>query len=477
MAVFKEPENVLAFFAEYCKIPHASRHTGAAKDYCLHVARSAGLAASDDAAGNVLIRVPATPGYEEHPTVILQGHLDMVSAREEGCPTDPETDGVVLLRDGDWLRARGTTLGGDDGIAVAMFLAIATDPAVAHPPLEILLTNDEEVGMLGAEAFDTAQLHGRLLLNVDSDAEGILTAGCAGGSTLICSHPVCREMRKGRAYTLTLSGLSGGHSGTMIGEGRLNANHALASFVAGLCDRLPVALLSLAGGEKDNAIPAAATCRFLSDAGDEILRAVQAWEAGLKEQYGTREPGLAVTLVAGDAVTADALTPSAAHAWLSFLAAAPNGVQVMHPTLPGAVEASLNLGVISTAEDRLTATYLVRSSRLATRETVVDAVLQAAAASGVAVVREGDYPPWEYKAVSPLRERMCALYSRMFGSEAKVEVIHAGLECAVFSSRLPDLDAISLGPDMPDIHTPRERVSVSSVARVYQYLLALLREL
>ena len=244
-------------------IPHPSGDTADAAAWVVKTAKQAGGEATRDAAGNVLIRVPASAGYEAHPTVILQGHLDMVAAREPNSPRDPAREGLLLFREGDLLGARGTTLGGDDGAAVAMLLAILFEPDAKHPPLELLLTADEETGMYGALGFDYTQLNGRLLLNLDTDEEGVLIAGCAGGTKLHITYPVCRENAKGTLFTLKLAHASGGHSGMEIGRGGMNANREVACMLSAAAEKMQLSLLSLSGGDKDNAIPTHATAQII----------------------------------------------------------------------------------------------------------------------------------------------------------------------------------------------------------------------
>lgn len=470
-------ERILALFYDYAAIPHPSGNTAVAARWVAETAKEAGAEAEIDGTGNVFIRVPATAGYEDHPTVILQGHLDMVAAKEPDSPRDPEKEGLLLFREGDLLGARGTTLGGDDGVAVVMFLALLSEKDAAHPALEILLTVDEETGMDGADGFDASKLNGRLLLNLDSEEEGILTAGCAGGTKMHITYPVCREIQKGRLCTLKIAGASGGHSGMEIIRGGMNANHELAGILARLASRLSLSLVSLSGGDKDNAIPTHATATFLigEEEADALLLAVTDENARLAKTYGATDPHFTLSLDAGEVGEHAAIGEEASRRYLDFLAGTPCGVQKMSPALAGLVQTSLNLGVLRNEKNAIVALWSLRSSVRAEKEELAARLSAMAEAIGAPVCREGDYPAWEYRENSPLRDVMTETYRTLFGAEMQTVVIHAGLECGIFSSRLPDLDCVSFGPNMYDIHTTRERLSVSSVERTYRYLLAVLR--
>lgn len=472
-------DRVLALFTEYASVPHPSGNTKAGADLVSRIAARAGHAAVRDEVGNVLVRVPASQGYETHEPVILQGHLDMVAAREADAPRDPEREGVLVFREGDLLGARGTTLGGDDGAAVAMLLALAEDRHVAHPPLELLFTVDEETGMYGAHGFDTACLRGRRMLNLDSDEEGVLTVGCAGGAKLSIRYPVCREMQKGVCVTLTLAGATGGHSGTEIHRGGVNANTALASLLSAAAHTLPLSLCHLSGGDKDNAIPTHARAVLLlpREHLPAFYACVDRERERLARTYQKTDPDLTITMTEGGERELCAVGREASARYFDFLSTAPCGVQGMSRALPDLVETSLNLGVLSEGEEALTALWSLRSAVGEELEALAARLTAAATAIGASVCREGDYPAWEYRPVSPLRDCMQHIYREHFGKEMRTVVLHAGLECGIFSSRIPGLDCVSFGPNMYDIHTTRERLSVSSLARTYEYLLAALKEL
>lgn len=466
-----EPRNVLRFFEELCAIPHGSGNTAAASDWAVDFAKTRGLRHRRDEAGNVVIWKDASPGYEDHPAVMLQGHLDMVCVADAGVDHDFTKDSLELAVDGDWIKARGTTLGGDDGIAVAMAMAVLDDGVIPHPPLEAVFTVDEETGLLGATALDCSDLRSKYLLNIDSEAEGILTVGCAGGARCDLHLPLPAEDVSGDVFTLSVSGLPGGHSGAEIHKNIPNANRALAQCLIGLPG---VRLISLHGGEQDNAIPGQAEARVLLPAGGADSADVE--ELFRKALAGCSEaPNGSCTLRGAGGGSCKALSAEDSRRALELILSAPNGVQAMEPDLPGQVRTSLNLGILRLEEGALRLTWSVRSSAAAEKEALVEKLK--ALSDGASFTRRGDYPAWEYRKNSPLRDTMVAVFQEQYGSEPKVETIHAGLECGILTAKMPDLDAVSFGPDLVDIHTPRERASISSLRRTWAYLVATLARL
>ena len=464
-----EPKSVLRFFEELCAIPHGSGNTAAASDWAVDFAKTRGLRYRRDEAGNVVIWKDASPGYEDHPAVMLQGHLDMVCVADAGVDHDFTKDGLELAVDGDWIRARGTTLGGDDGIAVAMAMAVLDDDAIPHPPLEAVFTVDEEIGLLGATALDCSDLKSKYLLNIDSEAEGILTVGCAGGARCDLHIPLPAEAASGDVFTLSVSGLPGGHSGAEIHKNIPNANRVLARCLTSLPG---VRLISLHGGEQDNAIPGQAEARVLLPAGGADSGLL---ESAFRQALAGEVPGASCALAQTGGGTCRALSGEDSRRALELILSAPNGVQAMEPDLPGQVRTSLNLGILRLEEGALRLTWSVRSSAAAEKEALVEK-LKALSAAG-SFTRRGDYPAWEYRKDSPLRDTMVAVFKEQYGREPKVETIHAGLECGILSAKMPELDAVSFGPDLADIHTPRERASLSSLRRTWAYLVAVLARL
>lgn len=469
-----EPNSVFRFFEELCAIPHGSRNTRAVSDWCVEFAKARGLEYYQDSANNVIIIREAAPGYEAAAPVILQGHLDMVCEKEPDCAKDMAREGLDLAVDGDLVYARGTTLGGDDGIAVAMALAVLDDPSIPHPRLEVVLTTEEEIGMLGAAALGTAPLRGRQLLNLDSEEEGVFTVSCAGGSLTRCALPVTREPFAGTALMVRVSGLAGGHSGAEIHKGRANADVLLGRVLRAMAAETELRLVSAAGGLKDNAIPVQAEAVAVTAAADRAKAAAAALAEALKGEYRAADPGLTVELLPTKTVELPMDGASTRRA-LCLLACAPNGVQEMSHDIPGLVQTSLNLGILETGAAELSAVFCVRSSVASRKEMLHDRLRCLTEALGGTVDISGDYPAWEYCRDSALRERMVEVFREQYGHDPRIEAIHAGVECGLLCGKLPGLDCVSIGPDLTEIHTPRERMSISSVQRVWAFVLEVLR--
>lgn len=463
------PQEALHYFEELCTIPHGSRDTKRISDYCVRFAQEHGLSYVQDEWNNVVIYKPASKGYEAHPTVILQGHLDMVCEKDANCDIDFSKDGLRLAHDGRFIFAEGTTLGGDDGIAVAYALAVLASDTLKHPPLEAVFTVDEEIGMLGADAMDMSVLQGRVLLNCDSEDEGILTVSCAGGATSCLKRPIAREAVQGVVWRMAVRDLTGGHSGVEINKGRTNANKALAQLLA----KLPVRLISIDGGSKDNAIPRASEALVIAEQPETAFAAAA---AEVKKTLPAGET--AVTFVCERAQSAMLpMTEEASAAVLGLLNALPNGVQAMSEDIEGLVQTSLNLGILKTAAEYVEMTFSVRSSVNAEKAALIASLRELGNCFGAAYSQSGEYPAWEYQKESRLRETMVETYRALYGKEPVVEAIHAGLECGIFSDRLKGLDAVSFGPQMYDIHTSREKLDIGSVERTWDYLVATLERL
>ncbi len=464
-----QPNKVFSFFEEICGIPHGSGNTDAIRAYCVEFAKQRGLDVTWDTYNNVLIRKPVTPGYENHPPVILQGHLDMVCEKDSETDINFETDGLTLQTDGAFVWAKGTTLGGDDGIAVAMAMAVLDSDNLCHPPLEVLFTTDEETGMDGAMGFDGSLLHSRILLNIDSENEGVLTAGCAGGARADIRLPMQKEPCEGTVWKVTVDGLIGGHSGVEINRGRKNADKMLAQFLSGL--PFDYRLVDIAGGLKDNAIPVSAYAIVVTEG--DMFPLAKEFE---RQERCETEPNITVT-VTREAAGTEAFDGASSQRAIDLLCCLPNGVQKMSVDIPGLVQTSLNLGILACKGDGLSISFSVRSSLSTEKKELLDSLKQTAEDFGASYSVHGEYPAWEYRRQSPLRETMVNTYRTMYGKEPRIEVIHAGLECGLFSEKLPGLDAVSFGPDLFDIHTPRERMDVASVERTYCYLCGVLKVL
>ena len=471
-----EPAAVFGYFEEICSIPHGSRNTKLISDYLVNFAKSHELRYIQDDADNVIIFGDATPGYEDHAPIILQGHMDMVCEKDAGCTIDMTTDGLDVTHDGNVVFAKGTTLGADNGIAVAMGMAILADKSIPHPPIELLITSDEEIGLLGAAAVDLSELKGKMLLNLDSEGEGVFTVSCAGGCVANIGLPVDRHAVYGPCIRLVVDGLQSGHSGADIHRNRANANKVMGEFMSRIQKLMPLCLTSLAGGAKDNAIPRScqATLVAMGIHLERINEIAEQLQAEVREQY--KEPEATVQAFDVDALGGNSLSTESTAKIISLLCAAPNAVQSWSQDIEGLVQTSLNLGVIKLGE-RFHATFSVRSSVNAEKAELLEQLKKLADMFDATYTEAGAYPAWEYKKESHLRDVMVETYKTMFGKDASVEAIHAGLECGLFSEKLPGLDCVSIGPQMHDIHTSRERLEIASTERTWNFLLEVLKNL
>lgn len=476
-----EPKAVFEFFEQLCAIPHGSGDTGAVSAWLADFAERRGLDYSRDAHDNIIIRKPGALGGEHSEPVILQGHMDMVCEKERDCAFDFKTMGLRLRLDGKTVSAEGTTLGGDDGFAVACCLALLDAGDLPHPPLEVVLTSDEEIGMLGAAALDMSQLRGRRMLNLDSEDEGILLSGCAGGALAVCTLPIRREAVSGGQWrTLTVDGLLGGHSGTEIDKGRANAATVLGRVLYTLAQRCPIRLAAVSGGGKDNAIPRAAEATLWTDseaAAETLASLVRQAGAALAAEYRTADSGLRLRFAPCGAPAEAPMDAGATDRVIAALLTLPNGIQRMSVDMPGLPETSLNLGILSTGAGDVTLSYCVRSSVESAKAALLDRMACQMKLLGGTMSVSGNYPGWQYRPDSPLRDTCVAVFRRCYGRDPEVAAIHAGVECGLFAGALPGLDAVSMGPDMRDIHTPQETMDADSVRRTWEYLLAILREL
>ena len=465
-----QPERALYYFEEICKIPHGSRNTKQISDYLVSFAKEHGLRWVQDEVNNVVIYKDGTKGYEHHPVVILQGHMDMVAEKTKESPIDFTKDPLELHTDGEYIWAEGTTLGGDDGIAVAYALAILEAEDIPHPPLECVFTVDEEIGMEGAAALDPALLQGRVFINCDSENEGILTVSCAGGARSDLELPVSIDPAEGKGIHIYVDGLVGGHSGAEIHKGRANSNKVMAELLDRLLKLMPYRLVYVRGGQKDNAIPRYTMAKIivaenrLEDALTEIDKIADALLKALPKEETKVCRGRAMSIASTRKV-------------VGILNELPNGIQSWSKDIEGLVQTSLNLGILKTEGSTVSMSFSVRSSVNDEKTALTDELKAIAAKYGAEYSQHGDYPAWEYRKDSPLRDRMVSTFETLYGRKPVVEAIHAGLECGLFSGKLPGLDCVSFGPDMQDIHTTRERLSVASTARTWKYLLAVLERL
>lgn len=471
-----EPQSVFAYFEKICSYPHGSGNTKQISDYLVSFAKEHNIPYIQDELNNILMFSEGTCGYENHDPVVLQGHMDMVCEKDADCPIDMDTQGLDISHDGTYVFAKGTTLGGDNGIAVAYAMALLADKTIPHPPLEVIITVDEETGMYGAADIDLSSLKGRTMLNLDSEEEGIFTVSCAGGARASITLPVERRAVYGPCVRLTVEGLQGGHSGVEIHKKRANANKVMAEFLGRVQKLMPVCITKLQGGAKDNAIPRSCqvTLVALGMYIERINEVAAQLQAEIREQYD--EPDAIIRGDDVDALGGNALTTESSSKVIALLNASPNGVQFWSQDIDGLVQTSLNLGVVTLA-DELSLTWAVRSSVNQEKIDLLQKLEELAKFYGGACDFRGDYPAWEYKKESVLRDTMIRVYSEMFQKEPEVVAIHAGLECGLLSEKLPGLDCVSIGPNMKDIHTSRERLEIASTKRTWDFLLEILKAL
>lgn len=473
-----EPKNVFSYFEKLCTIPRGSGNTDGVASHLVSFAKEHGLESYRDAANNVIIRKPASAGYENADTIILQGHHDMVCEKEEGLDFDFTKDAIQPVIDGDWIRAKGTTLGGDNGIAVAMILAILADDTLAHPPIEALITADEEIGMLGAFALDCKQLTGHKLINLDSEYEGILMCSCAGGINARSRVPVARENISGTLVDISIKGLTSGHSGVEIDKGRANANVLMGRLLCELAAKESYRLAALEGGSRDTAIAAASIAQIIvePERAAAVCETVKQLGAQYAGEYATAEPGMALDAAIGAIKNCSVLTMASTEKVYRVLAALPDSVQAMSVDMPGLVQTSTNFGLLKLTDNELTFSNTVRSSITAQKEWVVEKIASIVRLAGGETATDGNYPGWAYNPHSVVKDTILSAYKTLFGKDAAVEAVHAGIECGLFADSIPHLDCVSIGPDMGDVHTPREHLSIASSQRTYELLKLVLAE-
>lgn len=486
-----EPKEVFHYFEEICNIPHGSGNTAEISNYLVEFARKKGLEYQQDELGNVIMIKEATAGYEAASPVMIQGHMDMVAVSDRDCDIDMRTEGLRLAVDGDQIYAKGTSLGADDGIAVAYALAILSSDTLKHPRLEVVVTVEEEVGMDGASGIDLSMCRAKRLINLDSEEEGYLLAGCAGGASFLIDYPLQFQEYEGITCCLSISGLQGGHSGSEIHKGTANANLLMARVIHGIMKLDGVHLLKIDGGKKDNVIPNAACADLLIEKAsyEKVSQEFLKWKKIILGESKLRDPDVIMEFKSADGGPAPvdfaqaetavhkAVEDRCAKKILSLIQTMPRGVCEMSPAVSGLVETSLNLGTLTMDDQTASLGYAVRSSVASKKEELLERMILLCDAYHAAWNIKGVYPGWEYQPHSPLRDAVCGLYQKMYGKEMVVQAIHAGLECGFFAEKIEGLDCISIGPDMRDVHTTKERLSISSTERVYGFLIRLLEEL
>lgn len=473
-----KPENVFYYFEEIANIPHGSRNTKQISDYLVNFAKERNLEHYQDELNNVVIIKEASEGYENAEPVIIQGHMDMVCEKENGSTIDFEKDGLELYVDDGFVKAKDTTLGGDDGIAVAYALALLDSKELKHPRLEVVITVDEEIGMLGAVDIDLSMLKGHIMLNIDSDVEGEFLTSCAGGMSINSSIPVTRTSQTGLETIITLTGLDGGHSGAEIHKEHGNANILMGRILENIFNELPFGILDIKGGLKDNAIPRECTVTLLipEEAREDVTRIVNATAKELAAELSVADPATRIDLSFGNVTEKNVLDYASVNKIILYLRTVPNGVINMSQVITGLVETSLNLGILELKDNELSSLTSIRSSVATRKDDLKKRVMNIIEMLGGECEAEGEYPAWEYNDHSTLRPQVVKVYQELFGEEPKLTAIHAGLECGILSDKIPNLDCVSFGPTNYDIHTPKERLSISSTERYWNFLVKFLEE-
>ena len=475
-----EPAALFRNFEEFSAVPRGSFHNEKVSDFLVTFARDRGLEVYRDEALNVIIKKPGQNGGEGKPPVILQGHMDMVCEKVHGCDHDFETQGIdMYVTDDGWLTANGTTLGGDDGIADATMMTLLDDDTLTYPPLECVFTTDEEVGLLGANVLDYSKLDGRLMLNLDSEDEGVATVSCAGGMDYTMTRALTCEKQSGETVTIDVKGLLGGHSGTDIDLGHANADKLIARAVLSVLEEEAARLVSFTGGTKGNAIPreAAATLWFpTADAADTAAEKLHALGEAFTHEIRRLEPGIDVT-VSRAAAEVSVMSREDTEAVISAIVLAPNGVQTRDPLMDNFVISSLNLGIVRVEDGTALLGFAPRSSVDSLMDAITNELALTAKTFGFETEVSGAYPGWEKVEDSVLCDTMKESYRTLFGKELKVEGIHAGLECGLFFANLPGLDPVSIGPTMRGVHTPDEKMDLTSCEQFYKLVVDVLERL
>jgi dipeptidase D len=474
-----EPKPVWKHFDALAAIPRASTKEAAAREYVLAQAARLGLEAVQDKAGNIVVRKAAHPGREGATKALLQGHLDMVCEKNEGTAHSFDTDPIKVVRDGDWLKADGTTLGSDNGVGVAAALAVMESTDIAHGPLEFVFTIDEETGLTGAAEFQAGVLKASYFLNLDNEEKGTLCIGCSGGVTTTARRKVTlRPASAGAGWRIKVFGLKGGHSGVDIHQGRGNALRILGGVLQKLLESLPVEVADIKGGSAQNAISREASSIVVLDASreKELKSLVATAEAEYKADLGSFDPDLQITVEKAERPE-KVLDPADAKQTVALLVTMPHGVLAMSPDVPGLVQNSTNLAIIATKGDVIEIVTSQRSAIESSKQAAARMVATACRLAGFDVEHRGSYPGWKPEPTSEIVRKLQAVHQELFGEPAKLIAMHAGLECGVIGEKYPGMQMVSFGPTIVDPHSPNERVQISSVESFWKYLKAVLERI
>ena len=474
-----EPKEVFEQFEALSQVPRRTYRDEKISDYCVEFAKNHGLEYVQDEVGNVIIYKPGTAGYEHSEPVILQGHMDMVASKTPDSDHDFDTEPLEIFIDGDYIGAKNTTLGGDDGIALAYTMAILASDDIPHPPIEAVFTVDEEIGMGGAHALDVSLLNGKKLFNIDGEEDGVLTVGCAGGTVCNVIIPVSRRHRNGVKVTVKSSGYLGGHSGNDIQRYRGNAIKDMGRMLHSLSKKIDFSLLSVNGGNAANVIAqyCTAECVMSADRAEGFVERLNDLAATLKAEYGSSETGLEISAEIGEVDDYNVFNWETTVNAIWYLYGALDGVQTMDRNVEGAVESSLNTGIVVTEDAACKVTYQARSSVESKLDEMVQRLGLWAEIVGGRVEVDSAYPAWPYKPESELRPLMTETYKDLFGEEPVISVMHAGLEGGILMGKDPDLDIVTFGPEMLNVHTPGERLNIASTARYWEFIKEVLKRL
>lgn len=474
-----EPKKVFYYFEQISKIPRGSGNEKQVSDYLVNFAKEHNLEYIQDDTLNVVIKKNASKGYENAPSIIIQGHMDMVCEKNGDKIHDFEKDPITLLIDGDYIKADNTTLGADNGIAVAYNLALLDDDNIEHPSIEAVFTSDEEVGMNGAYALDTTKLNSKILINIDSEEEGKLLTSCAGGAKATMNIPIKFEAapKAKAAYTIKIKDLKGGHSGSDIDKQRANAIKLIARVLNNL-KGIDLNLVNISGGAKDNAIPreAEATILINEQSKNSLEDILNKLEQIFKNEFKVSDPYISIILQKAQ-MPNTVFDLNSAKKVIDTLLLIPNGILAMSLDIKGLVESSNNIGVLKTLDNKVSLSCAIRSSVSTRKEEIKNQIQCLADLVEADLIVKGEYPAWEFDPNSKIRQIFLKVYKDMYNKEAQIEAIHAGLECGLFAKKMQGVDMISFGPDMENVHTPDEKLSISSVARTWDYLKAVLKEL
>lgn len=471
-----EPKKVFEYFEEICAIPHGSGNMQKISDFCVDFAKKHDLKYIQDKALNVIIYKPATKGFETTEPIILQGHLDMVCQKENGVNKDLDKEGIEPILNGNFISAKGTTLGADNGIAVAMIMSILSDKNVKHPPIEAVFTTDEEIGMLGATDLDISLLSAKKMINLDSEEGDTVTVSCAGGSEFKMDIPFCKKSVLSGALTVSVSGLKGGHSGIEIDKHRQNADTLMGRILNALAGKFDLSIIEINGGDKSNAIPTDCTAKICITDIENAVKFLENYSVEIKKELIAREENCRIIFEKLEEKQYLCFDAEATKKLIFALINNPCGIVEMSAEIEGLVETSLNLGILYTAESEVTLIYALRSNKTSALDFLEERLLNISRLLGAKSEISGRYLPWEYNANSEVRELYVEAYKGKYGKLPKIEAIHAGLECSVFASRIKGLDCIAVGPDMTGVHTPKETLSIASLKDIYEILLQVLEK-